>query len=393
LVNIILSMNILLIGEYSRLHNSLKEGLLKSGHQVSILGFGDSFKDFPVDFKLYKRWDSGLLKKIKIGVYKICGFDISSYLTYLQFKRNKSAFKDFDVVQLINENSFYCDYHFEKKILEFIFKNNQYVFLLSCGTDYVNINYCFNNPDFKSIIQPYLQGKIAAKNYGGVLKFRTRSFKKLHYYIYKNIKGVIASDLDYHLPLLGNAKYRGMIPNPINIERINFKPLLITDRIVIFLGINTEAYYKKGSDYFEEALAIISKKYPDKVEIIITRSIPYAEYIQVYDKSHILLDQTFSLDQGYNALEAMAKGKVVFTGAETIFEKYFSLQEKVVINAVADVAYLVEQLSLLIENPEEIVSMGNRARQFIEREHDYIKIAQKYLNHWKTGSSDLLSNL
>jgi hypothetical protein len=53
-----------------------------------------------------------------------------------------------------------------------------------------------------------------------------------------------------------------------------------------------------------------------KVEII-TKSIPYKDYINLY-KSHIVLDQVFSYDQGYNALEAMAKA-VVFTGAETEF--------------------------------------------------------------------------
>jgi len=47
-------MNILLIGEYSRLHNSLKEGLQELGHNVVILGFKDGFKDFPVDFPLLK---------------------------------------------------------------------------------------------------------------------------------------------------------------------------------------------------------------------------------------------------------------------------------------------------------------------------------------------------
>ena len=31
-------MKVLLVGEYSRLHNSLKEGLQKLGHEVFIVG-------------------------------------------------------------------------------------------------------------------------------------------------------------------------------------------------------------------------------------------------------------------------------------------------------------------------------------------------------------------
>ena len=91
----------------------------------------------------------------------------------------------------------------------------------------------------------------------------------------------------------------------------------------------------------------------------------------------------YSFDQGYNALEAMAKGKVVFTGAEKEFEEYYNLNEKVAINALPDVDYLVSKLSFLIENPEEIIKIGKRARDFIEKEHNYIVIAEKYLEIWK----------
>jgi len=42
-------MNILLLGEYSRLHNSLKEGLQDLGHNVVLVSTGDSFKAFPSD--------------------------------------------------------------------------------------------------------------------------------------------------------------------------------------------------------------------------------------------------------------------------------------------------------------------------------------------------------
>jgi DNA-binding response OmpR family regulator len=39
-------MKILLVGEYSRLHNSLKEGLNELGHQVTIIATGDHFKNY-----------------------------------------------------------------------------------------------------------------------------------------------------------------------------------------------------------------------------------------------------------------------------------------------------------------------------------------------------------
>lgn len=375
-------MNILLVGEYSRLHNSLKEGLVALGHTVVILGFRDGFKNYPVDYPLQTKWNSFLMRKFKAGVYRFTGFNINSFFTYHQFKKNQSYFKDFDVVQLINENSFYCGYHYEKKILHFLFSNNKKIFLMSCGTDYVNVKYDFEHPEKKSVLQPYRDGKITAKDFGNVLKFRKAEYQKLHDYIYKHITGIIASDIDYHIPLQENQKYLGMIPNPINIENLKIQPVGSLEKIIIFHGINQENYYKKGNDYFEKALDIIREKYGQKVEIITTRSIPYQDYIELYNKAHIVLDMVYAHDQGFNALEAMAKGKVVFTGAEKEFEEFYNLKEKVNINAKPDIDYLVSQLSLLIENPEEIKKISYNAGKFVENQHHYIQVAKKYLNTW-----------
>ena len=159
----------------------------------------------------------------------------------------------------------------------------------------------------------------------------------------------MASDVDYHLPMLDHSKYLGLIPNPINLEKIEFIENRITDKVVIFHGINRQNFYKKGNDFFEKALEIIAEKFQHKVEIKVTENVPYQTYIDSYNTAHIFLDMVYAYDQGYNALEAMAKGKVVFTGAEREFLEYYNLAEdEVCINALPDVDYLVEKLSWLI---------------------------------------------
>jgi hypothetical protein len=44
---------------------------------------------------------------------------------------------------------------------------------------------------------------------------------------------------------------------------------------------------------------------------------------------------------------------------------------------------LVKELSLLIENPQEIIRIGKEARAFVEKEHDYVRIAKKYVAVWE----------
>lgn len=380
-------MKILLVGEYSRLHNSLKEGLTQLGHEVHIKGLNDGFKNYPVDFKIVRPLQKGVLKYIKLIVYRIFKFDLASFVTYLIFKKNKKEFQGYDVVQLINENAFLCVPYFEKKILSHIFKNNKKTFLLSAGDDYISNTYYHNRPTSISIFTPYFQNKVTKKEFLGTLKYLEKEYHNLHTFILKNCHGIISSDLDYHIPMFASnyPKYLGMVPNPINIDQIESIENPIQDKIKIFLGINSNTYYKKGIDLFEAVLNQIELKYKNQVEIIKVSNLPYQQYIALYNTAHIVLDQVYAKDQGYNALEAMAKGKVVFTGASPDFERYYDLPQAVAIHTLADVEAITNSLSFLIENPKKIEEMSHNARSFICKEHNYKQCAEKYIAYWDLG--------
>ncbi len=376
-------MRILLIGEYSRLHNSLKEGLVELGHEVVLASDGDDFKNYPNDFSYDCKWSKSALFYYPRRVFlKLFQFDIAAFERGIRFRFLLPKLKGFDVVQLINEAAINTTVSLEIKLIQKLKEQNGKLFLLSSGADAIGVQFMLANKFKYSILTPYLEKKETRNEYPYILRYVSKNHLRLHDYIFENINGVIATDFDYVLPLLGHQKYSGMVPNPINTSKIDFSPLVIKDKIVLFLGINRYNYVKKGIRFFEEALAEIEKKYGNQVEIIITENIPYEQYIELYNKAHILLDQVYAYDQGYNALEAMAKGKVVFTGAEQEFTTHYQLTERVAINALPDVNDLVKELSFLIENPQEIVAIGKRARTFIEKEHDYVRIAERYLEVW-----------
>jgi glycosyltransferase involved in cell wall biosynthesis len=377
-------MRILLVGEYSRLHNSLKEGLITLGHTVTIIANGDGFKNYPVDLSTKARWCESKLGNIpRQVIFRLTNFDISKIEHGFRFFLHLSKCKKFDVVQLINESPIQTLPFMERFLLKKIFKSNKKTYLLCCGVDYTIAEYMIQRTPRYSIMNPYFENPKLIPEYRYIFDYLKPSKQKTHQLVYNNIKGVIASDLDYSLPLLNNPQFLGLIPNPISIKDKTHLKTKNSSPIIIFLGINRGTYNKKGIPYFEKALNIIQHKFSSKVKIIIVEDIPYQEYIPLYDQAHILLDQVYAYDQGYNALEAMAKGKAVFTGAETEFMEHYNLSEKVCINALPDVDYLVEELSFLIDNPDEIIAIGKRARAFIEKEHNYIKIAERYLEVWK----------
>lgn len=382
-------MKILLLGEYSHLHTTLKQGLMALGHEVTIVGDGDGFKNFPVDISIRPTIsDKPIIKIIKKGLYKLFGYDLNALERGLRFYKQAHNFRNYDLVQLINEKPIKTTPKLERYLLKKIFKHNKKVFLLSCGVDYISVQFMLKKEFRYSLMNPYFEDSSTTFQYAYIMDYTTKAHKKTHDLVFKNIKGVIASDYDYVLPLEGHPLFLGLLPNPVNCEAIPYTPLNIENKIQIFLGINRSTYVKKGIFLFEKALEIIQQKYRDSIEVVVVESIPYKEYITRFDNCHILLDQVYAYDQGYNALEAMAKGKVVFTGAEKEFLEHYNLQkDEVCINALPNVDALVEKLSWLIENPGEIEKIGRNARAFIEREHHYMNIAQKYVDTWKTPSN------
>ena len=377
-------MKVLLIGEYSGFYNNLKLGLQHLGHQVLHVGRKDAFKQYDVDISLEPVFFSkGIGNFIRKGFHKITGYDIGAFESYILFLKYRKHLKDFDVVQIINSYPIQTPVFTEKKILSFIFNHNKKVFLSACGDDPDYINFLLTGKLENHILTPYLKNKALKNHYTHSLKFTKKRFKKLHDFVLKHVEKVIPADFDYELAYRDHIKTSDLIPYPINLDRLQLLDNRVEDKVVIFHGINKNNYFKKGNDIFDAALEQIKMNFPDKVLIKQVQNLPYKDYINSYNDCHILLDQIYAQDQGYNALEAMAKGKVVFTGAGSEWQNYYNLeQDTVAIHAEPSAEKIAKKLEWLINNPKKVNEISLAARAFIEREHNYIQIAKKYVECW-----------
>jgi glycosyltransferase involved in cell wall biosynthesis len=382
-------MKILLVGEYSRLHNSLKEGLVALGHEVTLVGCGDHFKKFPIDQSIYARFcnDFIVLNFLYRGIKKIFKIDFEKIEKAARFYFLLPNLKGYDHVQLINSDAIETYPFLSLFLFKKLFKPIKSRSLLVCGDETPIVDYLLKEELRYSVLTPYIKDNTLKKEFQFSLKYKENSYRKTFNWLSQNCQNIIVSDLDYKIPMekMGFAVH--FIPNPINTDEITFQSLKVENPIVIFLGINRGSYIKKGIPFFEKALQIIKEKYFDHIEIIISENLPYQEYIKKYTTAHILLDQVYAYDQGYNALESMAAGKIVFTGAETEFLQHYHLvEDEVCVNALNDELKIAEKLGNLIENPEKLVKISENARNFIVKEHHYITIAAKYLNVWEGKS-------
>ncbi|RZJ65109.1 MAG: glycosyltransferase family 1 protein [Flavobacterium sp.] len=385
-------MRILLVGEFSRLHNSLKEGLVALGHEVTLVGSGDDFKDFPVDFSIASRTveSSGSLRFLSRISNKLFGIRLETIEKGRRFERLLPKLKNYDIVQLINSDAIETTPEFEIELYRKLFSQNKKIFLLICGDETPVVDQLLKNKLRYSVLTPYFEDKNLEPFYRYTLKYTSDKHRELYDFVSKKADALFTSDLDYKLVMDEAGIKTTLIPNPVNVDKITFETLPSDGPTVIFYGANKYSSVKKGGKFFEKALEIIKQKYGADVRIETVNSLPYSEYIEHVKKAHIVLDQVYAFDQGYNALEAMARGKVVFTGAESEFQEHYKLSGTVAINALPNVDWIVSELSRLIENRKMLVEIGKNARRFIEKEHDYKAIASRYLEHWNNDQSSAL---
>lgn len=381
-------MRILLIGDYSGLHSALKKGLTQHANvrEVVLVGDGDKFKDLQVDVSIRPQWTTsrgGVF--FRKAIHKVFRWDIAEVEKGWRAQRQLKQWSDFDVVQLINDRPIQTLAFWERSLLKKIVAQNKKVYLLSCGIDVYGFQYLTSHPEEWSLFQPLFANPALKKYYAYVDVYRQSRVIKTQRMIVEHCQGIIASDIDYVNPNSTHPKYKGLIPHPIVIEEVSLELPVIDNTVRIFLGINRGNYHQKGISFFEEALLEIQEKYGDRVEICIAEQLPYQAYQKAQQKADIVLDQVFSKDQGYNALEAMAKGKVVFTGAHSEFLDHYGLAEdEVCIEAKPDVLYLVHKLSALIENKAIRSKIGQRAQQFVREIHDCKTIANQYVQIWNS---------
>jgi len=377
-------MRILLVGEYSNLHNSLQAGLLANGHEVTLISTGDAFKKLPSDvlIKAKRMEESRLLQTLRKGIFKFTKFDIATLEIGYRALDWLVDQNEFDVIQLINEYPFKTPYFIEKRIIKRLRQLTPKLVVLACGDDYIYLN----NID-QLAHHPILQHPDIDFPYSE--KYLTAAHKKYHELVFELKDLVISTDLDYHPIYKGRTDYFGLIPNPIKLDKFDSVKNTTNKRIVIFHGVNRSNYYKKGNYYFDSALCIIRQKFSDRIKLICVTSLPYAEYIESYREADIILDQTYAEDQGYNALEAMAQGKVVFTGAGASFcERYQVAPNSVAIHTIPDAEKIAQDLEEFILNPQRIAEIGTRAKRFVQEHHNYLKVAEKYVSAWNSIKSD-----
>lgn len=371
-------MKILLMGEYSNVHATLAEGLRKLGHHVTVLSNGDFWKNYPRDIDLVR-------KPGKLG----------GIMYMMKLYTNVHKLRGYDIVQLINP--MFLELKAERifPIYQYLRKHNKKIILGGFGMDYYWVSVCCKDKPLR----------YSDFNIGNELRANADALKerkdwlgtekgRLNQMIAEDCDGIITGLYEYwacYQP--GFPQKTTFIPFPIkpklitsengnsytNAENHQVIPLDIPKKVKLFIGINKNRSEYKGTDIMLKAAQAIAKKYPDKTELQIAESIPFAEYVKMMNGSDAILDQLYSYTPSMNPLEAMARGIICIGGGEP--ENYEIIHEdklRPIINVLPNYESVYQELEHLVLHPELVPLLKQQSIEYISKHHDYIKVAKRY---------------
>lgn len=341
-------MNILLIGEFSGVHNNLKKALNELGHNVKIAADGDGFKEFGYDFKVAP-YNSKYIGKLKNVVYTF--LNIKKYLGY-------------DIVQFINPGSIpYYYYYFG--IAHLIFKYNKKKIYYAAGTE----------PAYINSLKFFDYYPIEEVHYN-------KLFMTYYKWFLKNINCIVPSMYSYYYGYKDNKKITEFVQLPGKGE---YKEIMLDadDKpINIMHGITRKGF--KGTDIILNAMDYIKEKYEEKVNMVIVEKLSFNEYRKIYENVDIVIDQCRSYDYGMNAIFALEAGKVVMSGAEDIAIKFHGHKYMPIINIKPDKKQIIEEIEKIINmSPKEVYDLKMNGQIFVKNFHHPNIVARRLLEYYK----------
>ena len=371
-------MKILLIGEASFLHNTLKKGLLERGHRVLTMSDGNGWHDAPRDIDLRRdgRWG-------KLGGLRVVW----------QLLRHLPQLCGNDVVQIHNYQFVPLMYRWNTLLLRFLKLTNRRV-----------VKGCFG--DDPQIFRRQAQGVPVYSDtfWSGQLQnaelHRDRiaevvehgaeaSWRKTTHMADALVACLYEYWLDYNEPPYA-AKLH-YIPLPMECEEMvrwcdgemvkcvgNDAP---SHPLTILIGLQPKRDFMKGAMKIAAFVEEVARRHPGKVQIKYVEGVPYDEYMHLLAEADVLVDQLYSYTPSMNSLAAMARGTVVIGGGEEEYYEFIGEDTlRPIINVRPDVPdeENIAAIERALFTDGTLERMAQESIQFVHKYHDYRHVAEQY---------------
>ena len=357
-------MRILLLGEYSNVHWTLAEGLRQLGHKVTVASNGDFWKDYPRDIDLARQPGKWGGIKMMAKVYSLL-----------------PRMRGYDIVQVINP--MFLELKAERlfPIYHYLRRHNKKVVMGAFGMDWYWVHTCtykkplrysdFNIGDQTRTDEPAVKEQ---REWLGTEK------ERLNHLIADDCDAIVTGLYEYDVcyrPYFPEKTH--FIPFPVKLPESYTTAQCKRPKVTVFIGISRGRSQYKGTDIMLRAAEDLRNKYAHRMKLVVAEGVPFTEYEQLMNGSDAILDQLYSYTPSMNPLQAMSKGIICIGGGEP--ENYEIIHEeelRPIINVQPNYESVYYELEQLILHPERIPQLKLQSREYVERHHDYLKVARQY---------------
>lgn len=362
-------MKILLLGDYSNVHNTLAEGLKALGHECTVASSGDGWKNYPRDIDLHR---------------KLTPKGTVSFL--LRLAKALPLMRGYDIVQLINPVFLELKAERIAPFYRYLRRHNGKIVMGAFGMDY-----------YWAQVNTYIRPlRYSDFNIGDKIRhdapaehFRSdmigTSKERLCKLVANDCDAIVAGLYEYWATYNAVSELKDkltFIPFPIQLPektKEEEKPANSSSPLSLFIGISPGRSAYKGTDILLAAAKAVQEKHPGKVKIRIAEGIPFNRYQEMMNSSDAILDQIYSYTPSMNSLLAMSKGIIDIGGGEP--ENYDILGEKdlrPIINVQPNYESCLHEIEELVVHPERIEELKRQSVEYVQKHHDYIKVAKQY---------------
>lgn len=371
-------MKILLIGECSHLHNTLKRGLQELGHDVSIMSDGNGWHNSPrdIDLRRPEQWGKlgGLcvLWHLLIALPRLCGNDIvqlSGY-TFIPLKARWNRWL-FLFLRLAN-----------RRIVKGCFSDDPQIFLMQSS----------GIPTYSDTYWNGQQQNVEA-NRQRIAEHMRPQYKQCWHTVSYGADALIACLYEYYLCYDTNKFHDHLhyIPLPMEVPNTiakgkNSKSDVYhksnnTQPIKVLVGIQPKRDYLKGAMRIASFVESVARRHPGKIEIKYVKGVPYDEYMHMLDEADVLVDQLYSYTPSMNSLAAMARGTVVIGGGEDDYYNFIGEPKlRPIINVRPDISNCENEAMIerAFFTEGKLQQMSRQSIEFVQKYHDYSRVAEQY---------------
>lgn len=364
-------MRILLIGEASFLHNTLKRGLVERGNSVVTMSDGNGWHNAPRDINLRRdpRWG-------KLGGLKVVW----------QLLRHFKALCGNDIVQIHNYQFVPLKGGWNVMLLRFLKLVNRRVVKGCYGDDpQIFRRQAEGVPAYSDTYWHGMAQNMAANRARiaeVMLPSAFKAWRKTSLMADALVPCLYEYWLDYdEPPFADRVHYIGLpvvLPKPSEVRQKGDG-----DVIRVLVGLQPGREFMKGAKIIAAFVETVARRHTGKVIVEYVEGVPYGEYMRMLSEADVLVDQFYSFTPSMNSLAAMARGTVVIGGGEEDYYEFIGEKRlRPIINVSpelsddANVATI--EHAFFGDGGNTLSRLSRESVSFVAKYHDYRLIAAQY---------------